>query len=116
MLTCGNPILGRNLAFRSAMCNVTLKIKSMSSESNQLFSFSQQCIYAKSFTGSEDDVRKQSYTDACTDADGIHTKTNMSPLDWGWWDINIKLLIYVNLKSVHMTYLHISLLMEYVYL
>ena len=35
-----------------------------------------------SFTGSEDNAETK--TDAGTDADGIHTKTNMSPLDKGW--------------------------------
>ena len=34
------------------------------------------------FTGSEDNTLKQSYTDAGTDADGIHTKTNMPPPPW----------------------------------
>ena len=69
------------------------------------------------FTGSEDNALKQSYTDAGANADGIHTKTNIPPpLDWGWGDINIKLLIYVNLNSVHVPYLLKSLLMEYNYL
>ena len=64
-------------------------------------------------TGSEDNTLKQSYTDA----NGIHIKINLSPhLGLGVGDININLLIYVNLKSVHMTYLLISLLMEYNYL
>ena len=35
------------------------------------------------FTGSEDNTLKQSYTDSGTDADGIPTKTNMSPLGLG---------------------------------
>ena len=33
-------------------------------------------------TGSEDKARKLSYIDAGTDADGIHSKTNMPPPPW----------------------------------
>ena len=64
-------------------------------------------------TDSEDNALKQSYTVAGTDTDGILTKTNMSPLNWGWGDINI---ICVILKSILMTHLLISFFMEYNYL
>ena len=74
--------------FGISIANVTLKIKLRSSKFNQLFPSSQKCNLCKlgqnPFTGSEDNALKQSYTDAGTNADGIHTKTNMSPLDWGW--------------------------------
>ena len=52
-----------------------------------------------------------------TDADGIHFKTNTHPpLGLGVGSLNINLLIYVNLNSVHVTYILIHLLMEYNYL
>ena len=58
-------------------------------------------------TGSEDNARKRSCIDAGTDADMIHSKTNMPP--WiGGRGLNINLLIYVNLKSVLMAYLLIN--------
>ena len=69
------------------------------------------------FTGSEDNVQKRSYTDIGTDAHW-NTKHNQYVTPFGLMvgDINMNLLIYVNLNSVHMTNLLISLLMEYNYL
>ena len=64
---------GQHLTLQSA--GVTLKIRSWLPKSNQLFPLSQLCTYA-SLVKIHDRVLKRSYADA--DADGIHTKTNLS--------------------------------------
>ena len=64
-------------------------------------------------TSSDDNAGKQSYIDACKDADGINSKTNIPPLRLGVGGLKVNLLINVYLKSVHMIYLLKCLLMEY---
>ena len=64
------------LAFRS--CNKVKVIKILSTLS--LLPTVYLCKFGQNpITGSEDNALKQSYTDAGTDADGIHTKINMPP-------------------------------------
>ena len=67
------------------------------------------------FTGSEEMHRNKATQTPAQTPMGYTPKPVCPP--WiGGGDININLLIYVNLRSVHMTYLLITLLMEYNYL
>ena len=60
------------------------------------------------FSGSEDNALKATQTPAQTPMGS--TPKAICPLGLGVGDLKINLLIYVNLKSVHMTYLLINLL------
>ena len=111
------PSFGLNMTFQSAY--LTLKISSRSPKPNQLFPPSQNKKYAclvkihllfQKITNRN----KAAQTPAGTPK-GSASKS-LCPPCVGAGDINIILLTYVKLRTVHMTYLLMCMLIEYTYL